>query len=60
MEVNLSEIFGQSEKPSKVTGIALILQMLARLLSEKPEEEEQVDDASREIPVRPRVEPMGG
>lgn len=55
------ELFTQPSRPNSQTDAALILGfLLSRLLGGADDEETVEEHRQREIPVRPRVEPLGG
>ena len=62
--MDLSELFGMQkpEEPDEKQGIALLLMFLADMLSSKRDEKhvQRESEKTQEIPVRPRVEPLGG
>jgi hypothetical protein len=66
MALNLATLFGlgqavQPPKPNPNLQLALILQMLSSMMMQQGEQVESAEDvAAREVPVRPRVEPLGG
>ena len=65
MAFDPGQIFGQStrQEPDNKVSIAVLLKFLADLLSAKKEDDEMLDEReqdAREIPVRPRIEPLGG
>jgi hypothetical protein len=60
---NFAEIIGMPQgKPDKRMKNALILHLLASLLLEDDESEDEAERAvdMQEIRVRPRIEPLGG
>ena len=58
------QIFGQStrQEPESKVSIAVLLKFLADLLGAEKEDEmkDEREQDAREVPVRPRVEPLGG
>jgi len=63
MAIDLSSLFGPDPEPDSRSEVALLLELLLRRLRGSRNEDEFTDERerdSREIPVRPRVEPMGG
>ena len=63
MAVDLQAIFGiEEQKPDDKVSMAMILQFLTALLKRDSEDEmkDEREQNAREIPVRPRVEPLGG
>jgi len=62
--MDLSELFGMQkpEEPDEEQGIALLLMFLANMLSSKRDEHhvQRESEKTQEVPVRPRVEPLGG
>ena len=62
MGMDLTQIFGPAPKQRSGTDVAMLLRVLLAMMG-KGQDEEQLDERevdAREIPVRPRVEPMGG
>jgi hypothetical protein len=63
MAVDIEKIFGlASGKEDERVQLAVLLRFLAQLL-DKDRDDELLDEReqnAREIPVRPRVEPLGG
>ena len=58
------QIFGQStrQEPDNKVSIAVLLKFLADLLGAEKDDEmkDEREQDAREVPVRPRVEPLGG
>ena len=65
MSLDLTNIFGSGskKKTDPRVSMAMMLRHLADLMSAEDEEDEFTDPREKEeheIPVRPRVEPLGG
>lgn len=63
MPFDLSQLFGMGpavQKPDPRVSLALLLHHLAALLQASAEPGEAAPETPAEIPVRPRVEPLGG
>lgn len=61
--MDLSQIFGMQkpEEEDEGPGIALLLMFLANMISKRDDRHvEREAEKTNEIPVRPRVEPLGG
>ena len=61
MSVNLTELFGlPGRKPDKNVSLAMLLRLLSDLIDGDETPQQEQGDGEREIPVRPRIEPLGG
>jgi hypothetical protein len=61
--MDFSELFGMQkpEEPDEASAIALLMRFLADMLSKRDENHVQREtEKTNEIPVRPRIEPLGG
>lgn len=58
----IDELFGAEKKENESVKLAVILRFLAELLESDDDDEgkDEREREAREIPVRPRVEPLGG
>lgn len=62
MALDISQLFGMEtrEPPGKdKVSLAVLLRFLTALL-EREEDDEETERPREEVPVRPRVEPLGG
>lgn len=65
MPVNFQELFGlqTDKKPDEQMSVVMLLKAILGMLDNKRDEndiKDEREEGSREIPVRPRIEPLGG